>query len=87
MGIKLEDINAAWANKTATTQLGEIAKKQLDEILNRIRIAASGNKFNINVNSLEDINDKELRIRGFKIKYYEGDQRDQREHSYYTISW
>jgi len=81
------DINAAWANKIASTQLGEIALKQLHECLDKIKIAASKNAFNISVMSLEDINRKELEKRGFKVKFYEGDYRDQRERDYYTISW
>lgn len=82
-----KDINAAWANKIATTQLGELAQKQLSDILKTIKEAASKNKFSVTAMSIEDINDKELRNRGFKIKYNEGDPRDQREHGYYTISW
>ncbi len=82
-----KEINAAWASRLASTQLGEIAQKQLNEILAKIKLEASKNKFNINVMSLEDINKKELETRGFKVKFYEGDYRDQRESSYYTISW
>lgn len=83
----LKDINAAWANKTASSVIGEIAQIQLTMLLVKIKDAASKNKFSVTTNSLEDINDKELRTRGFKIKYTNGDPRDQREHGYYTISW
>jgi hypothetical protein len=81
------DINAAWANKVATTQLGEIAQKQLKEILAKIKLEASKNAFNISICSLEDINRKELVNRGFNVKYTNGDPKDQREQGYYTISW
>ena len=81
------DINAAWAHNIAATQLGELATKQLNECLVKIKEMASKNKFEATVFSLEDINKKELENRGFKVKYYEGDSRDQRERSYYTISW
>ena len=85
--MEYKDINAAWANKVATTQLGEIALNQLNNILKSIQEAATKNKFTINVFALEDINKKELENRGFKVKYHEGDFRDQRETSYYTINW
>ena len=57
--MEYNDINAAWANKVATTQLGEIALNQLHIILKLIQEAASKNKFNITVFTLEDINKKE----------------------------
>ncbi len=84
---KLKEINAAWANKIASTQLGEIAQKQLIEILTKIEQAAGKNQFNITAITLEEITQTELRNRGFKVKYYDGDPRDQRECGYFTISW
>jgi hypothetical protein len=83
----LKYINAEWARKTASTQLGETAKKQLETCLLKIKAEVGKNGSSTSLSSLEDITKKELESRGFKLKYYPGDPRDQREQSYYTISW
>lgn len=82
-----KEVTAEWANKIATTKLGMIAEKQLQELFSKIRTAATSNKFNISCATLEDIAKKELENRGFKIKWYDGDQRDPRDCGYFTISW
>lgn len=85
--IDLKDVNATWANNIATTQLGELAAKQLREILTKIKDAACKNKFEISVQSIETINQTELKSRGFKVKHNNGDPRDHSDFGCYTINW
>jgi hypothetical protein len=81
-------VTAEWARKTAKTELGAIVKKQLDSTLNRIKEEVRMNKMHANCFfQLEDLTKQELVKRGFKIKYEEGDPRDQREVGYYIVSW
>lgn len=83
----LKYINAEWARKTASTQLGETAKKQLETCLLKIKAEVGKNGSSTSFNNLEAITKKELEARGFKVQYYPSSSSDQREQSYYTISW
>lgn len=83
-----EEITAEWVRKTAQTQIGLDIKKQINDVLNIIEDAVKKNQMTCDYRgSFDELAQQELRNRGFKIKYYPGDQRDQRESSYYIISW
>ena len=81
-------VTAEWARKTADTVLGNEAKKQLETCLQRIDEEAKKNKRSVSVScNINDVAKKELESRGFKLKYYDGDFRDQRDSGYWTIEW
>jgi len=85
---ELNEINAAWANKIASTVLGVEVKKQLETCLSRIQTEAKKNKYSVSVGiTIDDLTKAELTKRGFKVKEYEPDHRDPRENGYITISW
>ena len=79
-----DHITAAWARKTAETQLGVEAQKQLETCLENIEKAVAKNQMSINVYfyaSKTCID--ELKKRGFKAEA----RSDQREGDWTTITW
>lgn len=82
------EINAAWAHKVASTELGVEAKKQLEICFARIKEEAYKNNFSVSLGiSINPIAIAELQQRGFRVKKYDGDHRDPRENGYVTITW
>lgn len=84
----LEHITAEWARKTANTQLGAVAKKQVESVLTRVAEEVKKNQMYANCFfSIDDIAKKEIEKRGFNVERVDGDFRDPREVGYYKVSW
>lgn len=81
-------ITAEWARKTANSMLGKKVEGEIEGVLLVIEEAVKNNKMNVDcLTNLHDLTVQELRNRGFKVRWLEGDVRDPREHGYYDITW
>lgn len=84
----LDHVTAEWARKTSQTQLGAVAKKQVESVLNNIKEAVRKNQMSTTCHfTIDDIAKKQIEARGFKVEYNQGDFRDPRDSGYYTITW
>lgn len=83
-----KEINADWARKTAQSQIGLAVQKQIETANENIIVAVKANKMFCYVHcTLDNLAQKDLISRGFKLNLTDADQRDQRDTSYWTISW
>ena len=60
---------------------------EYQRIIKNIKEKAAKGSFQANASSITEIVKAKLIYDGYEIKYYHGDPRDPREHSYYTINW
>jgi hypothetical protein len=79
-----DHITAEWARKTAETQLGVEAQKQLETCLTRIEEAVKKNQFSLTVYFYASKTCiEELKKRGFKVEAGS----EQRDGDWTTITW
>ncbi len=82
-------MTAKEANQKTIEHLLHAVDGEYQTIITNISVAASEGEFNIIVqeSSLHDIVKARLITDGYKVTYNQGDYRDHRESSYYTIGW
>ncbi len=63
------------------------ARAQLEELAQKIAVATELGHASTRVDSFEPGVRAALERKGYKVQAYTPDQRDPRDHSYYTVSW
>lgn len=75
------------AKELSTRHLLQDTEGEYQRIMKQISEHASKGSFSTTVDTLHELVKARLVQDGYDVKYTAGDYRDQRERSYYTISW
>ncbi len=65
----------------------ENSENGYNAIIKKIEEASKKGDYSIYVYTIHQLTKQKLEADGYRIAYNQGDFRDQRERSYYTISW
>lgn len=80
-------MNAQEAKEMANNFVIKDSEGEYQRIIKNITEKASKGLFQANVSNISEIVKAKLIYDGYEIKYDQGDFRDPREQSYYTINW
>lgn len=87
MDLDSSPYTAEHARKTANSMDIEKHSKILVDVLSNIKKKAQIGEFSSTVFNLPDPVRDELKKRGFKVKFFQGDRQDPRDSDYYDITW
>lgn len=80
-------MTAQEAKELANNFVIKDSEGEYQRIIKNIKEKAANGLFQANASSISELVKAKLIYDGYEIKYYQGDFRDQREQSYYTINW
>ena len=80
-------MTASEAKELATKHILQDTEGEYQRIMKQISEHATRGSFNTTIYTLHELVKARLVQDGYEVKYYAGDSQDQRERSYYSISW